>query len=209
MKIATLFSGIGSPEQGAKRVYDNDLDLVFACEWDKFARESFNANYEIEDKHFHKDICDMDGKQYQGQVDILIGGSPCQDFSLAGLRKGIDGNKGVLIYEYIRIIEEVQPPVFIYENVKGMLSDKGGRTIKDFVQAFRDMGYFCHYEVLNTKDYGVPQNRERVFLVGFKDSEHYHNFSFAPKIKLEKRLKDILEDDVDEKYYLSDKNRIL
>ena len=202
MRIATLFSGIGSPEQAASRVYD-DLELVFACEWDKFARESFKANYEIEDKHFHKDIADLEATQYQGQVDILIGGSPCQDFSLAGLRKGISGNKGILIYEYIRVIEEVQPPIFIYENVKGMLSDKNGRTIKDFVQAFRDMGYHCHYEVLNTKDYGVPQNRERIFLVGFKDSEHYYNFSFAPKVKLEKRLKDILEDDVDEKYYLS------
>jgi DNA (cytosine-5)-methyltransferase 1 len=86
-----------------------------------------------------------------------------------------------------------------------MLSDKGGRTIKEFVAAFRDMGYNCHYEVINTKDYGVPQNRERVFIVGFKDVEHYYNFSFAPKIKLIKRLKDILEKDVDEKYYLSDK----
>jgi DNA (cytosine-5)-methyltransferase 1 len=202
MKIGTLFSGIGSPEQGAKRVYD-DLELVFACEWDKYARESFTSNYEIENKHFHKNIADMDGTQYKNKVDIVIGGSPCQDFSLAGLRKGIDGNRGILIYEYIRIIQEVEPPIFIYENVKGMLSDKGGKTIKDFVQAFREMGYHCHYEVLNTKDYGVPQNRERIFLVGFKDSEHYHNFSFAPKIKLEKRLKDILEDDVEEKYYLN------
>ena len=204
MRIGTLFSGIGSPEQGASRVYDN-LDLVFACEWDKYARESFKANYQIEDKHFHKDIADMDGTQYKDKVDILIGGSPCQDFSLAGLRAGVDGNKGILIYEYIRIIKEVQPPIFIYENVKGMLSDKGGRTIKEFVEAFRDMGYHCHYEVLNTKDYGVPQNRERIFLVGFKDTQHYYNFSFAPKMKLEKRLKDVLEDDVDEKYYLSDK----
>jgi DNA (cytosine-5)-methyltransferase 1 len=85
MRIGTLFSGIGSPEQGAKRVYD-DLDLVFACEWDKYARESFKANYEIEDEHFHKDINDMDGTKYKDKVDILIGGSPCQDFSSAGLR---------------------------------------------------------------------------------------------------------------------------
>lgn len=205
MRIGTLFSGIGSPEQGAKRVYD-DLELVFACEWDKFARESFNANYEIDPKHFHKDIADMDGTQYKGEIDILIGGSPCQDFSLAGLRKGIDGNKGILIYEYIRIIKEVQPPIFIYENVKGMLSDKGGRTIKEFVEAFREMGYHCHYEVLNTKDYGVPQNRERIFLVGFKDTEHYYNFSFAPKIKLEKKLVHLLEKEVDEMYYLRDRS---
>lgn len=206
MKIATLFSGIGSPEMAAKRVYGDNHKLVFACEWDRFARESFKANYEIEDEHFHKDINDMDGTQYKDKVDILIGGSPCQDFSLAGLRAGVDGQKGILIYQYIRIIKEVQPPIFIYENVKGMLSDKKGKTIKEFVEAFRDLGYFCHYEVLNTKDYGVPQNRERIFLVGFKDKEHYYNFSFAPKMKLEKSLKDILEDNVDEKYYLSDEN---
>jgi DNA (cytosine-5)-methyltransferase 1 len=204
INLLTLFSGIGSPEQGASRVYD-EVNLVAACEWDKYARESFKANYHIEDEHFHKDINDMDGTQYKGKVDILVGGSPCQDFSLAGLRAGVDGNKGILIYEYIRIIKEVEPPIFIYENVKGMLSDKKGKTIKDFVEAFRDMGYYCHYEVLNTKDYGIPQNRERIFLVGFKDVEHYYNFSFAPKIKLEKRLKDILENDVDEKYYLSNK----
>lgn len=202
MRIGTLFSGIGSPEQAAKRVY-NDFELVFACEWDKFARQSFKANYKIDNKHFHKDIADMDGTQYKNKVDIIIGGSPCQDFSLAGLRKGIKGNKGILIYEYIRIIQEIEPPIFIYENVKGMLYDRQGKTIKEFLQAFRDMGYFCHYKVLNTKDYGVPQNRERIFIVGFKDDEHYHRFEFAPKIKLEKRLKDILESDVDEKYYLT------
>jgi len=204
MNIATLFSGIGSPEQGAKRVY-GDYNLVFACEWDKFARQSFEANYEIEPQHFHNDINDMDGTKYRGKVDILVGGSPCQDFSIAGLRAGVDGQKGVLIYQYFRIIKEVEPPIFIYENVKGMLSDKGGRVIKDFVQAFRDLGYYCHYEVLNTKDYGVPQNRERIFLVGFKNVDHYYNFSFAPKIQLDKRLKDVLEHDVDDKYYLSDK----
>jgi len=206
MRIATVFSGVGSPEQAAKRVYPNH-ELIFACEWDKFARESFKANYAIQEKHFHKDISDLDGTQYKDKVDILIGGSPCQDFSLAGLRKGIDGNKGILIYEYIRIIEEVNPPIFIYENVKGMLSDKHGRTIKEFVHAFREMGYHCHYEVLNTKDYGVPQNRERIFLVGFKDTEHYYNFNFAPKMKLEKRLKDVLESDVDEKYYYDGENK--
>jgi len=205
MRIGTLFSGIGSPEQGAKRVYGDKLELVFACEWDKYARESFKANYEIEDKHFHIDINDMNGTQYKDKVDIIIGGSPCQDFSIAGLRAGIDGNRGILIYQYFRIIDEVKPPIFIYENVKGMLSDKKGKTIKEFVEAFRQMGYFCHYEVLNTKDYGIPQNRERVFIVGFLNYEQYYRFQFSPKQKLTKRLKDILEDNVEEKYYLSDR----
>ena len=86
MRIGTLFSGIGAPEQGAKRVYGDDLKMVFACEYDKFARQSFEANYKIDEAHFHKDVIEMDGTQYQGKVDILIGGSPCQAFSIAGLR---------------------------------------------------------------------------------------------------------------------------
>jgi len=204
MRIGTLFSGIGAPEQGAKRVYD-DLELVFACEFDKFARQSFEANYDIKPEHFHIDVNDMDGKQYKDKVDVIIGGSPCQDFSIAGLRAGIDGHRGQLIWQYYRIIMEAQPEIFIYENVKGMMSDKNGQTIKDFLQIFRESGYYCHHAVLNTKDYGVPQNRERVYIVGFKDHDLYHRFQFADKIKLEKRLKDVLKDDVDEKYYLSDK----
>lgn len=204
MRIGTLFSGIGSPEQAAKRVWDNS-ELVFACEWDKFARQSFKANYEIADEHFHKDINDMDGTQYAGKVDIIVGGSPCQDFSIAGLRAGVDGHRGQLIWQYFRIINEVRPPVFIYENVKGMISDKGGKTIQDFLEVFRSIGYFCHWEVLNSKDYGVPQNRERVFIVGFLDHEAYYRFQFAPSIQLDKRLKDVLEENVDEKYYLSAK----
>lgn len=204
MRIGTVFSGIGSPEQAAKRVYD-DLDLVFACEWDKYARQSFEANYDIDVRDFHKDICDMDGTQYKNKIDILIGGSPCQDYSLGGLRAGVYGEKGVLIYEYFRIIDQIHPPIFIYENVIGMLSDRNGKTVKEFVEAFRRIGYNCHYGKINTKDYGVPQNRERIFIVGFKDLDHYYNFHFAPKIKLVRKLKDILESEVDEKYYLSEK----
>jgi DNA (cytosine-5)-methyltransferase 1 len=205
MRIGTLFSGIGAPEQGAYRVYGDDLEMVFACEYDKFARKSFTAIYNFDGEHFHNDVREMDGTQYRNKVDILIGGSPCQAFSIAGLRNGTDDERGQLIYQYIRIVDEVRAPVIIYENVKGMLSIGGGATIHDFVQALRDIGYYCHYEVVNTKDYGVPQNRERIFLIGFLDHEAYHRFSFAPKIKLEKRLKDVLESDVDQKYYLSAK----
>lgn len=191
MRIGTLFSGIGAPEQGAKRVYGDDLELVFACEYDKFARQSFEANYEISPEHFHKDVHDMDGTQYQGKLDVLIGGSPCQSFSIAGLRNGTDDERGQLIYQYIRIVGEVKAPIIVYENVKGMLSIDGGKTIRDFVQALRDIGYFCHYEVVNTKDYGVPQNRERIFLVGFIDHEMYHRFNFQEIQPLRTTLKDI------------------
>lgn len=203
MRLGTLFSGIGAPEQGAKRVYGDDLELVFACEWDKFARKSFKANYDISDEHFHVDINDMDGTQYKGKVDVIVGGSPCQDFSIAGLRAGVDGQRGQLIWQYFRIIKEVMPQIFIYENVKGFVRDKNGKTLKDFLEVFRSIGYNCHYEVVNTKYYGVPQNRERIYIVGFLDIEMYYRFEFAPKVSLIKRLKDVLEQNVDEKYYIN------
>ena len=205
LKYACLFSGIGAPLQGAYRVYGKEnVEHIFSCEFDKFARQSFEANYDIEPEHFHKDVHDMDGTQYRGKVDVIAGGSPCQSFSIAGLRKGTGDERGQLIYQYIRIVDEVKPPVIIYENVKGILSIDGGRTIKEFVQALRDIGYHCHHDVVNTKHYGVPQNRERFFLVGFLNHEHYHRFQFADKVPLTKRIKDILEDDVDEKYYIND-----
>lgn len=203
MRIATLFSGIGAPEQAASRVWQNHK-VVFACEWDKYARQSYLANYEIDEAHFHKDVKELHGTQYQNKVDVLIGGSPCQPFSIAGLRGGTDDDRGGLIYEYIRVVDEVKAPVIVYENVKGIMSIGNGRTIKQFIEALREIGYYCHYEILNTKDYGVPQNRERIFLVGFLDHEAYYRFAFAPKTKLEKRLKDVLEPSVDEKYYLSE-----
>ena len=202
MRYACLFSGIGAPLQAAYRVYEN-VEHVFSCEFDKFARQSFQAIYGIDDKHFHKDVREMDGTQYRGKVDVLVGGSPCQSFSIAGLREGTADQRGQLIYQYVRIVEEVKAPVIIYENVKGILSIDGGNTVKEFIQALRDVGYYCHYEILNSKDYGVPQNRERFFLVGFLDHEAYYRFQFAPKQPLTKRLKDVLEPSVDEKYYLS------
>lgn len=205
VRIGTLFSGIGAPEQALQRLYPDSYEIVFACEWDKFARQSYKANYEIADEHFHRDINDMDGTQYKGKVDVIVGGSPCQDFSIAGLRAGIDGHRGQLIWQYYRIIKEIMPPVFIYENVKGMVSDKNGKTLADFLEVFRNLGYGCHAEVVNTKDYGVPQNRERIYIVGFLDYMQYFNFEFAEKQPLKKRLKDMLEDNVDEKYYLSKK----
>jgi DNA (cytosine-5)-methyltransferase 1 len=205
VRIGTLFSGgLGAPEQALKQMgwkHEN----IFACEWDKFARQNHEANHDIPDGHFHKDINDMGGKQYAGKIDVIVGGSPCQDFSIAGLRAGVDGHRGQLIWQYFRIVDEARPPIFVYENVKGMVSDNAGRTLKDFLEIFRSIGYHCHAEVLNTKHYGVPQNRERIYIVGFLDHSHYHRFEYAPKVKLEKRLKDVLEDEVDEKWYLSEK----
>ncbi len=205
VRLATLFSGgLAAPEQALKQLgisYEN----VFACEFDKYARENYLANHKIDLKHFHKDINDLDATVYKDMVDIVVGGSPCQDFSIAGLRSGLKGKRGSLIYQFFRIIKEVQPEIFIYENVKGMVSDNNGKTLKDFLEVFRSVGYYCHSQILNTKDYDVPQNRERLYIIGFLDYDQYLSFDFAPIQKSNKSLKDILETDVDKKYYINRK----
>lgn len=198
LKVATLFSGIGTPEQSLKHL-QVEHETVFACEIDKYARTTYLANNQ-EPNTFYDDVYNIDGNKYKNQIDILIGGSPCQSFSIAGKRKGTSCPRGNLIYEYFRIVEESQPKVFIYENVKGFLSIDKGETFKNFVQSFKDLGYTTYHQVLNTKDYGVPQNRERIYIVGFKDNVDFH---FQEKQELKLRLKDMLEDEVDKKYLLN------
>ena len=202
ISLATLFSGIGAPEFAAKKVFDS-VKMIFACEIDKFARKSYLANHDAP-LTFYEDICDLDAKAYAKQIDILIGGSPCQDFSIAGQRAGEDGERGNLIWQFYRIVSEARPKVFIYENVKGFLSINSGKSYQRFLDALRKLGYFCHAEILNTKDYGIPQNRERLYIVGFLDAQEYHAFCIAPKTGC-KRLACFLDTSVDEKYFLSDK----
>ena len=203
VRLATLFSGIGAPEFAAREVF-SEVETIFACEIDKFARKSYLANHDTP-LAFYEDVCDLDAKAYAGQIDILIGGSPCQDFSIAGQRAGEDGERGNLIWQFYRIVSEARPKIFIYENVKGFLSINGGKSYQRLLDALRKLGYFCHAEILNTKDYGIPQNRERLYIVGFLNAGEYHAFSYAPKIPLKLNLGDMLDREVDEKYFLSDK----
>ena len=204
MHIATIFSGIGVAEMAHRKVFGCS-GTIFACEIDKFARRSYEANAgNHQGVPFYEDVCTLDATKYRGQIDVLVGGSPCQDFSIAGLRAGVSGERGSLIWEYYRVISECRPRVFIYENVKGFLSIGKGRAYINFLNALRDLGYHCHAEILNTKDYGIPQNRERLYIVGFLDADRYFSFHFAPKQPLKLTLGDMLETSVDEKYFLSE-----
>ena len=203
MTLATLFSGIGAAEFAAREVF-NDANVVFACEIDKFARQSYLANHEIDETKFYRDVTELDARPYAGQIDILIGGSPCQDFSIAGQRAGENGERGNLIWQFYRVVSEARPSVFVYENVKGFLSIDSGKSYQRFTDALRGLGYHCHAEILNTKDYGIPQNRERLYIVGFLNSDEYHAFTLAPKTDCGK-LSDYLDRDVNEKYFLSKK----
>lgn len=202
ISLATLFSGIGAPEFAAREVF-GEVETIFACEIDKFARQSYQANHDAP-LAFYEDVCDLDARAYAGQIDILVGGSPCQDFSIAGQRAGENGERGNLIWQFYRIVSEARPSVFVYENVKGFLSIDGGKSYQRFLDALRGLGYHCHAEILNTKDYGIPQNRERLYIVGFLNADEYYAFSLAPKTGCG-RLADFLDTSVEEKYFLSDR----
>ena len=187
MRLGSLFSGLGTAEIATKAVFD-DARCVFACEIDKYARASFEANVSCEE--FYKDVREIDGSKYKDKIDILIGGSPCQDFSLAGLRAGIAGERGQLLYEYLRVLKEARPKYFVFENVKGLLSINKGKTFNTLLEYVKGLGYFLTYQILNTKDYGIPQNRERLYLVGSKEDL---GISFKKPVKLTKSIKDFLD----------------
>ena len=198
IKVLELFAGIGACSKALERL-GIEHEIVDAVEIDKYAVQSFNAihgtNFEPQDiTKWDKDI----------ECDLIMHGSPCQDFSVAGKGAGGDkdsGTRSSLMYETLRIVEKLKPKYVIWENVKNLLSKKHRHNFDAYLDAMRELGYTNYYQVLNAKDYGVPQNRERVFTVSILNGG---KFEFPPKQELTVKLKDILEKEVDEKYYLSD-----
>jgi DNA (cytosine-5)-methyltransferase 1 len=202
IRLATMFSGIGAIEYALKRLKIPNK-IVFASDNDKFVKESYYANYKINDEQWYNDVKDIDGKKYLNKIDLLVGGSPCQSFSMIGKRKGFEDTRGTLFYEFARVIKESQPKVFIYENVKGLINHDKGNTFKTMMATFDELGYKYFYKILNSKDYGVPQHRQRIFVVGFKDKNI--NFDFPEPISLQNSMQDFLEDYIESKYYLKEK----
>lgn len=202
INLATAFSGIGAIEHAFHRLAI-PYDLVFASDIDEHVKKSFFANYNItEDRWFNK-VQDIDGRKYYNKVDLLVGGTPCQSFSLVGKRRGLKDARGSLFYEFARLIKETRPNAFIFENVKGLLSHDRGNTWEVIKKSFEELGYVYYPKVLNSKDYGIPQNRERLFVVGFKNKKR--TFKFPEPIKLKISMQDLLEDSTNPKYYLPDK----
>lgn len=200
LKVLELFGGIGACSKALERL-GIDYEIADYVEIDKYAVKSFNA---IHNTNFEpQDICTWDKDI---EVDLIMHGSPCQDFSLAGKQAGGDigsGTRSSLMYETIRIVEKLKPKYVIWENVKNLLSKKHRHNFDAYLETMEQLGYKNYYQVLNAKDYGIPQNRERVFTISIrKDLEQL--FTFPPKQELKLKLKDMLEDEVDEKYYLTD-----
>lgn len=169
-------------------------------------KKSYLANYDLAERNFHWNVSFLDGNEYSDKVDLFVGGSPCQSFSLVGKQRGLEDTRGTLFYDYARLIKEIRPKVFIYENVKALLSNDEGKTWQTMSQVFTDLDYNWQYAVLNAKDYGVPQNRERIFVVGFrKDLILDKEFHFPKPIKLTAKMQDYLVSDPEDKYYLPPK----
>lgn len=208
MKVLSLFSGIGAFE----KALDNlcvPYDLVAFCEIDKYAAKSYSAIHGVSESMNIGDITKVDEKNLPDGIDLITYGFPCQDISLAGKQKGLFNADGTqtrsgLFFEALRIIEQTQPRVAIAENVKNLTSKKFAVQFKIVLDSLKAAGYNNYWQVLNAKDYGIPQNRERVFIVSIRKDIDTGEFEFPKPFPLEKRLKDVLEDDVDEKYYLSD-----
>lgn len=202
VNLATLFSGIGSIEQAFKRLKIKH-NIVFAGDIDPFVKQSYFANYKINEADWHDDVTKFSALKYKNKVDLLVGGSPCQAFSMVGKRKGLEDTRGTLFYDFARVVNEVQPKIFIYENVKGLLNHDGGKTWDVVQSVFHSLGYKLYTKVLNSKDYGIPQHRERIIVVGFKDQDV--DFIFPSPIPLTRTMQDFLEDYTDSKYYLKEK----
>lgn len=196
LRILELFGGIGACSKALERL-GIDYEIADYVEIDKYAVASFNAmhgtNFEPQD------ICEWDKNI---EVDLIMHGSPCQDFSVAGRQAGGDegsGTRSSLMYETIRIVEKLKPKYVIWENVKNLLSKKHRHNFDAYLDKMEQLGYTSYYQVLNAKDYGIPQNRERVFTISIL-GEH-KLFEFPPKQDLKLKLKDVLEDEVDDYYY--------
>ena len=201
IRIGTLFSGIGAIEHAFQRLKLN-YDIVFAGDIDANCKKSYFANYQIEEEDWFTDVRDFDASKYKGKVDIIVGGAPCQAFSMVGKRLGFEDARGTLFYDFARVVKETKPKVFIFENVKGITNHDNGRTWQVIKDIFAELGYDIHYRILNSKDYGIPQHRERLFCVGFRKKT---KFSFPAPIELEYRMYDFLEDYIDTKYFLKEK----
>ncbi len=201
IKVIDLFAGIGGIRRGFENASDGSISCVFTSEWDKFAQQTYGANYPNET--IHGDIMEIDPTSIPSH-DILLAGFPCQPFSQAGLKKGFADTRGTLFFYIEEILRVKRPQAFLLENVKQLQTHDQGRTLATIIAHLREIGYTnVQYKVLRARDFGLPQNRERIYIVGFLDESIKFVFpqpSCPPTV-----VGSILEDCVDDKYTISDK----
>lgn len=208
LKSIDLFAGIGGIRMGFDKAFGDNIETVFVSEWDDFAQKTYKANYD-DSFEIAGDITQVDEKEIPS-FDICLAGFPCQAFSLAGKRMGFDDDykgkcRGTLFQDVVRICEEHKPKVIFCENVKGLTIHDRGRTFKIIKGAFEQIGYTVYDKVLNSKNFGVPQNRERIYLVCFRNDIDGSTFKFPEGTDDTKRIYNILDDaPISPKYYLSD-----
>lgn len=215
LRVGSDFSGVGAFNQALIRL-GVEYKEVFACDMDKFARETFIHNYG-EPEYYPINVYDREIPSES--LDVYMTSPPCQAFSLAGKRLGKDDKRGILFFNSYEFIQVNKPRFFIFENVRGLLSDDGGKTFQEWCNMLggksvngvpvlfpyeESVPYHLYWQVLNAKHHGVPQNRERVFLIGIRDDAD-NRFQFPREEHLTKRLKDVMEDDVPEEYFLKKK----
>ena len=198
IRIATSFSGIGAIEYAFKRL-GLHTEIIFAGDIDKNCKKTYFANYNITEDRWHRDIHELDATPYRGMVDLFVGGAPCQAFSIVGEQRGFEDTRGTLFREFARVVKECQPKVFIFENGQGLFKHDKGKTWEVIYNTFKNYcGYDIHYQLMNARDYGIPQTRERLYCIGFRQKT---DFKYPAPIPLKYKMYDFLEDWTESKYY--------
>ena len=204
MKCASFFAGVGGIDKGFEQ---NDLfEIVYANEFDPYPVGTYELNSDI--KVDCRDIHEVQAEQIP-DFDVMLAGFPCQAFSIAGNRQGFEDEKGrgTLFFELVRIFKAKKPQIIFLENVKNLVGHDNGNTFSVIIDELKKEGYNVKYSVLNAMEYGnIPQNRERIYIVAFKDVECYKNFEFPLPLPLTTKLSDIIdfEKKIDEKYYYTE-----
>ncbi|WP_228065117.1 DNA (cytosine-5-)-methyltransferase [Streptococcus cuniculi] len=200
-KMIDLFAGIGGTRLGFQLT--NEVETVFTSEWDKFAQKTYITNFGDTPEG---DITQIDENTIPNH-DILVAGFPCQAFSQAGKRLGFEDTRGTLFFDVARIIKAKRPRAFLLENVKNLKTHDKGKTYKIIISTLENLGYSTSTVLFKARDFGVPQNRERIYIVGFDKTcvKNYREFKFPKPLKLETKLGNILQSNVDKKYTISDK----
>ena len=215
LRVFTAFSGYDSQcmaLDSLKEISDFDYELVGWSEIDKYAIQAHNALFPQYKDRNYGDISKINWEEVP-DFDFFTYSSPCTDFSQAGFQRGGDegsGTRSSLLWECRKAINNKKPKYLLFENVKALISDKFIHVFKKWCKELEKYGYNNYYQVLNAKDYGIPQSRERVFMISIRKDENDPNpyYEFPDKMTLKKKVDDIYEDDVDEKYYMKDENRV-